>query len=386
MPEPGEWLRHAADPGTDQMLLRAIMRYGARMPGVRAALARNPSTPERCLHMLWAKEPAAILENPLTVLWELTRPDSAKKNLPERLQFALYQHLLVQEEFDLRRDLVDPRVVVKCLEIPRNGALRVPLHHFVRDTHRGIRVQLLNRAVRSEAESRGRPVEFPLKAVESLVADSNPAVLDSLAEAIALGHLRLETNDRASIRHISRSLIAKAGGSGPVVRKVARWPDLDAELIEEIAADADTALLAILATRQNASPGFQERLSSHGSEMVRAGLASSTSLPHLIRKLAGERNPTVLAGLASSPHLPPDLQRALFEGKDPRILLPLVKNPRLDPPILEAFSLLPHLSVETHLRNNPNTPAHVLSSLQSRWNHGDNHDNPPATAPGPSHP
>jgi len=96
---------------------------------------------------------------------------------------------------------------------------------------------------------------------------------------------------------------------------------------------------------------------------LRAGLAAATPIAHLIQKLASDSNPIVRAALASSPHIPHDIQRLLFEKKDPRILQSLLENPRTAPDILEDFARLRFLSIEHRLRTHPNTPPHIRERL-----------------------
>ena len=126
---------------------------------------------------------------------------------------------------------------------------------------------------------------------------------------------------------------------------------------------ADDELIAVLAKHPHASLQFQSRMAAHNSALVRASVASSTRDEALMRKLFSDRDPLVRCGLASSQHLPSDLQWPLFNSKDSRILLALLKNPTTTPEILEQLAGLPNLGIARLLRKHPNTPTHIREAL-----------------------
>jgi hypothetical protein len=363
MPPRADWLSLATNAETHPALLQEIRKHTRRDSPITAALARNPATPESLLQTLWKNDPAAIMDNPIIILWEFSKPGSAKQRIAKEVQFALYQHLLAQPEFDPKPELIDPEWLVYNLERPAKHPLHVPLHQLVRDPRPQIRLHLIEFRVRKTSASLGQPVAFPHDAIEALATDPRRDVVQAFAAAIADNCLRPEPLEMAFLGRIARIILAKRAGNIAITHHIARWPCLDSALVEKLARSAGEPLLALLAAHPQAAPAFQERLATHSSEIVRAGLASATPLHPLIQKLATDSNPLVRAALASSPHLPPDIQRILFEKKDPRILQSLLENPRTAPEILESFALLPLLSINHHLRNHPNTPLHVREKL-----------------------
>ncbi len=359
-----ELLGVAGNPETDTEMLREMAaRCGNR--AVRAALARNPSTPISDLQALWRRDPGAILENPLVFLWEFTRPGLAREMIPKDCQFMLYQHLLVQDEFVPRPDLIDCEWVAWHLANDvRKLKFRYPLHVVVRDDTLKIRMALLKLCVRNVKKATALAARFPQDAIEVLAADSRSEVREALSAAIAEGWLTPEPMDSEFLIRMARELISKSMGNLEIAASIARWPVLNATLIERLAMQASEGLLVILAGHPKASPSFQARMASHPYEQVRARVASVTPVEELIERLARDPNPLVRAGLASSPHLTPEIQRALYANRDSGIILGLVKNPITLPELLEAISKMPNLAVVGHLRGNPNTPKHVLKSLE----------------------
>lgn len=359
-----ELVRVAGDPETDAEVLRD-MAARCRNRAARAALARNPSTPMSQLAALWRRDPGAILENPLVFLWEFTRPGLAREKIPKDCQFMLYQHLLVQDEFVPRLDLIDLEWVAWHLANDvRKLKFRHPLHVVVRDDTLKIRMTLLKLCVRNVKKATALAARFPHDAIEVLAADPRSEVRDALAVAIAEGWLTSEPMDSEFLIRIARELISKSMGNPETAASIARWPVLNATLIERLADQASESLLVVLAGHPKGSPAFQARMAAHPYEQVRVGVASVTPVVELIEKLARDPNPLVRAGLAASPHLTPEIQRALYANRDSGVILGLVKNPVALPEILEAISKMPNLAVVGHLRGNPNTPKHVLKSLE----------------------
>jgi hypothetical protein len=241
---------------------------------------------------------------------------------------------------------------------------RYPLHVVVRDDTLKIRMALLKLCVRNVKKATALAARFPHDAIEVLAADSRSEVREALAAAIAEGWLTPEPMDSEFLIRIARGLISKSMGNLEIAASIARWPILNAKLIERLAMQASESLLVVLAGHPKGSPSFQTRMASHPYEQVRAGVASVTPVGELIERLSRDPNPLVRAGAAASPHLTPEIQRALYANRDSGIILGLVKNPVTLPEILEAISKIPNLAVAGHLRANPNTPKHVLNSVQ----------------------
>jgi len=363
LPSGADLLQVAADPGTHPDLLVELHKTSKRNPVLLAALARNPATPNKLLQFLWKKDLAALFENPIVTFWEFSKPGSAKQHLSVEVQFALYQHLLVQAEFDPAPHLIDFERLAFCLSRPSRHPLRVPLHQVVCDTRPKIRLNLIEHQVRHACRALGRPVGFPHAAILALATGVDRDVDEALASALADDCLRPEPLDAPFLGRIARLLLEKRAASMTIARNVAKWPCIDSEIVERLARRADEHFLSVLAAHPQASPALQERLAAHASETVRAGLAAATPIAHLIQKLASDSNPIVRAALASSPHIPHDIQRLLFEKKDPRILQSLLENPRTAADILEDFARLRFLSIEHRLRTHPNTPPHVREGL-----------------------
>lgn len=359
----GELLRAAGNPETEVDVLKDMVAR-CRNPAVRAALARNPSTPMRQLQILWQTDPGAILENPLVFLWEFTKPGMARNKISKECQFMLYQHLLAQEEFVPRPDLIDCHWVAWYLaDDARRLRFRYPLHVLVRDESLEIRLALLKLCVSNAKKATALAVPFPHDAIEVLVADSRNDVREALAAAIREGWMIPEPMDSEFLTRIALQLIAKSSGNLEIARCIARWPCLNSRIIERLEMHVDASLLATLAGHPMGSPEFQARMACHPDKKVRAGVAAVTPVADLIERLLRDPNPRVRASLAMSPHLTPEIQRALFANKDSEIVLALLQNPLTLPEILEAIAKLPNLATASYLKTHTNTPKHVLVSL-----------------------
>jgi hypothetical protein len=355
-----ELLALAGSPDTDPKTLLTIWLKSC-CPSVKHTLARNPSTPVSALLRLWALDPGAVLENPVVLLWEFTKPGSPQKILPPSIQYSLYQFLLDRPEFEQHRSYISEDEVVRMLGKKDGYRLKVPAHIVVRDERSSIRLVLLELTVQFQSEKLGRPVEFPATALNTLAADSSKPVLHALAVAMANRWILPEPFAPDFIFRLARHLHAK--GEASIAHPIAQWPFLDSELVEHLAMGADDELIAVLAKHPNASQQFQSRMATHNSALIRASVASSTRDEALLRRLFSDRDPLVRCGLASSPHLPSDLQWPLFKSKDSRILLALLKNPITTPEILEQLAGLPNLGITRLLREHPNTPAHIREAL-----------------------
>lgn len=359
IPPKADWERLAVDPATDSQVLAHLCALSEEPPVLRA-LARNPATPKIELMRLWRNDPGAILENAVVVLWEFSKPGSTSRMISRDVQFRLYQHLLSQEVFESKPEWIDPERIAYFLERPEQECFRLPLHSLVRDKNKIIRVALLDSCIKKAAASQGGPVPFPHEALESLAMDSSRDVAESFASAIAENCLRPEPMDSVFLIRLAEILLLKNKGSLSIAFQVAKWPCLNSNLIEKLARRADENMLAILAAHPQASENFQDRMACHHSEIVRSGVAASTRSETLMRKLVKDPDPFVRAKLATSPHLPSDLQRVLYERKDPRILQGLLQNQSTSGELLEAMARLPFLFIEKYIRTHPNTPPHVL--------------------------
>ena len=329
-------------------------------PTILRALARNPATPKHELQNLWRSDPGAILENAIVVLWEFSKPGSASRMISRDVQFRLYQYLLSQEVFETKPEWIDDEWIAYFLERPEQDPFRLPLHSLVRDKSKVIRVALLDSCIKKAAASQGAPVGFPHEAMESLARDSSRDVVESFAAAIAANWLRPDPMDSIFLTRLAEILLLKSKGNISIAFQVAKWPCLNPDLIEKLARRADENMLAILASHPQASEAFQDRMASHHSEIVRGGVAAVTTSETLMRKLVQDPDPVVRAKLASSPHLPPNLQLVLYEKKDPRILQGLLQNKSTSSELLEAMARLPFLFIDKYIRAHPNTPPHVL--------------------------
>jgi hypothetical protein len=359
LPDATEWSRIAGDPSSDPVLLQALCAL-SNDEKILASLARNPGTPKHELQRLWRNDPAAVLENPIVFLWEFTSPGSATRILSKDVQFRLYQHLLLQEVFDPKPELIDEECVVDFLASPIKERLRLPLHLLVRDNRRAIRCALLKSCVKGVSRSKGEAVRFPQDAIMALAVESCTDVAEALAAAIANDWLSPEPRDSAFLASIADILVSRNRGNRFVASLVAKWPCLDEKLIEKLASNADESLLALLAAHPRGSADFQLRMASHESEIVRSGVATVVRSDSLVRKLAMDPAPVVRAKLATLPRLPEDVQRALYEKKDPRILQGLLHNNSTIGELLESMSRLPFLMIDQYICKHPNTPAHVL--------------------------
>jgi hypothetical protein len=363
LPAGADRLALAADPGTPPDQLVEIQKQFASDPSIQATLARNPATPQKLLLRLWRNDPAAILENPIVTFWEFSKPGSAKEHISFDIQFALYQHLLLQPDFEPSPHLIDPKHLVACLGRPSRHALQIPLHLVLRDNRAKIRFELLEYQVPHASRKLGRPVGFPHDDLVALASSGDRGIHEALAAAIGGDFLRPDPLDIPFLGRLARLILDQRGQSFSIPRHIAKWPCIDSDIVEKLARRADDHFLSVLAAHPQASHALQERLATHPSESVRAGLAAATPLDHLIQRLSLDPNPIVRAALASSPHIQTDIQQRLFEKKDPRILQSLLANPHTAPEILAACSRLRFLSIEHRLRTHPNTPPDVLARL-----------------------
>ncbi|MFM8365593.1 MAG: hypothetical protein ACKOAS_10635, partial [Verrucomicrobiota bacterium] len=218
LPTGAELLEIASDPGTHPDLLVEIHKTSRKNPAIQAALARNPATPAKLLQILWKKDIAALFENPIVTFWEFSKPGSAKQHISVEVQFALYEHLLAQPEFDPAPHLVDPERLAFSLGRPARFTLRIPLHQVVRDTRPKIRLQLLEHQIRHACRTLGRPVGFPHEAILALATGVDRDVDEALASALADDCLRPEPLDAPFLGRIAKLLLEKRAASMTIAR------------------------------------------------------------------------------------------------------------------------------------------------------------------------
>ena len=90
--EKDEAIRIAQNHGTSSLMLEELACHPDRM--VRREVANNPNTPEKILKLLWSTWPEAILDNPITCLWELTDLTPLYSRLGEDTLWAWYHYFV----------------------------------------------------------------------------------------------------------------------------------------------------------------------------------------------------------------------------------------------------------------------------------------------------
>jgi hypothetical protein len=98
---------------------------------------------------------------------------------------------------------------------------------------------------------------------------------------------------------------------------------------------------------------------------VRAAVARFTRSSALQERFFGDPAPEVRAGLASSLHIPDDMQRRLIANRNAHIHQALLNNPRVLPEVLAYLAKLPHTGCKNQIFAHPNVPQDIFDEFMA---------------------
>lgn len=100
-----------------------------------------------------------------------------------------------------------------------------------------------------------------------------------------------------------------------------------------------------------------------GSHMRRLDLASQTTRPDLLTRLAYDTEPGIREAVARNPHVLEHTLIGLFRDPDPRVRATAALNGRMPAPLLMLLARDRDADVREAVARNPHTPAMSLAEL-----------------------
>ena len=343
---PADWLARAAR-SSDGAVLNAV--------------ARNPNTPKRELFRLWMKLPEAAAENPVVTLWEFTSSKSVSSVIPKRVLVSIYQGFLMRSGMSIPEALIPVEWRIYFLQ-SNDFEPRIPLHWFVRDPNVEVRLALLQRALQERFEKCG-PAPFPLESIELLLADAPLVIQEAFACAVAKKWIAVEEDSVEFLEKTARHLYSLE--LEILHEHLSRWECLPPDLITALSKHGAPRVLANLASLPHCTPADHERLAMNDFPEVRAAVARFTRSTALQEGLFGDPAPEVRAGLASSLHIPDDMQRRLIANRNAHIHQALLNNPRVLPEVLAYLAKLPYTGCKNQIFAHPNVPQDIFDEFMA---------------------
>lgn len=343
---PPDWLAAAARSTDEEVLI---------------AVARNPNTPKRELFRLWMRFPEAAAENPILALWEFTSSDAISSKIPKKMLLNLYQGFLMRAGLAIPEVLipVDWRIYfLQCIDFQP----RIPLHFFVRDTNLEVRLALLKKSFPHRFRESG-PVAFPLESLELLLAEAPMPILQAFARALAKKWIAVESDSLEFLEKTARHLYSLEPES--LLKHLSRWECLPPNLITDISMRGTPRILVNLIALPRCKDADHERLAGSEFPEVRAAVARFTRSTELQERLFGDPAQEVRAGLASSLHIPDEMQRRLISKKNAYIHQALLNNPRVLPEILAYLASLPYTGCKNKIFAHPKLPQDVFDDFMA---------------------
>ena len=245
----------AADPSTPPPTLAALANR--KDPLIRAALARNPNTPDPVLMRLWMADPLALLENPLLEYRLLMNGQPLYDWLPLKLQVALYGALIE----------TNPAVIESLLPIERRKEWAFPLVNMY--ISRGLSP---SQKLQRNQSSRNR--KFCERAFASMAREPDATLRRSFAQQVPEPFLAAFANDHCDkVR-------------GALVSRLMRWGyahrDHFDRVCELLAVDSCDQIRWELASVSRLTPAAFHRLAQDPHPRVRQNLADSLQThPHI---------------------------------------------------------------------------------------------------------
>jgi len=343
---PPDWLARAAR-SSDEAILKAV--------------ARNPNTPKRELFRLWMKFPEAAAENPVVTLWEFTSSKSVSSVIPKRVLVSIYQGFLMRSGMSIPEALIPVEWRIYFLQ-SNDFEPRIPLHWFVRDPNVEVRLALLQRALQERFEKCG-PAPFPLESIELLLADAPLVIQEAFACAVAKKWIAVEEDSVEFLEKTARRLYSLE--LEILHEHLSQWECLPPDLITALSKHGAPRVLANLASLPHCTPADHEHLAMNDFPEVRAAVARFTRSTALQERLFGDSAPEVRAGLASSLHIPDDMQRRLIANRNAHIHQALLNNPRVLPEVLAYLANLPYTGCKNQIFAHPNVPQDVFDEFMA---------------------
>lgn len=239
---------------------------------------------------------------------------------------------------------------------------RIPLHFFVRDTNLGVRLALLRETLPQWfGESSAAP--FPLASLELLLADAPVAILQAFAHAVAMKWIALEPDGVDFLEKTGRHLFSL--DLETLHEHLSQWECLPSDLIEALSMRGGPRILVNLTALPGCTHAHHEHLACNEFPEVRAAVARATQSTALQERLFRDSSPEVRAALASSQHIPDDMQRRFIVTRNAHIHQALLNNPRVLPDVLAYLAKLPHTGSKNRIFAHPNIPQELFDEFMT---------------------
>ncbi|MFP6733000.1 MAG: hypothetical protein VB959_04075 [Rhodospirillales bacterium] len=292
----------AKDPASSPYNLEDLSRHPSRE--VRRLVACNPNTPESNLRILWESWPEAILENPITDIWELTDTWPLHRRVDHPVLWAWYHYFI-------RTGQIEKMLV----HIPEEVRLGFPLNQGTldfwmaedpswkvrgriaeRSTHPEVQASLIKDSEREVRIALARNRGISSYCHRAVASDPDRDVLIALAgntdikgdiENSGLGILAFCDDDAVRVAAASNPLMPNQFMARHCVWDecvgvrvaVAENPGLDKRLHQLMQKTGDVEVLLALARNRAADAGFLERLAESKDPVLRAMAAANPKTP-----------------------------------------------------------------------------------------------------------
>jgi hypothetical protein len=307
------------------------------------------------------KFPEAAAENPVVTLWEFTSSKSVSSVIPKRILVSIYQGFLMRSGMSIPEALIPVEWRIYFLQ-SNDFEPRIPLHWFVRDPNVEVRLALLQRALQERFE-KCAPAPFPLESIELLLADAPLVIQEAFACAVAKKWIAVEEDSVEFLEKTARHLYSLE--LEILHEHLSRWECLPPDLIAALSKHGAPRVLANLTSLPRCTLADHEHLAMNDFPEVRAAVARFTRSSALQERFFGDPAPEVRAGLASSLHIPDDMQRRLIANRNAHIHQALLNNPRVLPEVLAYLANLPYTGCKNQIFAHPNVPQDVFDEFMA---------------------
>ena len=328
---------------------------------VTAAVAANPNTPEVVLFLLWVKNPACLLKNPLLHLWEFTEPGSLQSKIPPAALLSLYAHLIENEADQIPENILPVKRRLQLFDDAMKIDHDADFDIFARDPSPQVRCLFID-PPRSFYSHGQKKVFIQPETILNLARDPDPSVVLALAEAFSRGPLRgnryvsseVDTFDAAArILFAYRIpaidlLLSKASGLPP-------------DLIDELSKYEDETIRENVSKLERAEIETHLRLCRDQSVCVRKTLAAATRFDSVQAIFLNDSSLEVRQALAASSHLTTASKESLLIHPD--VETRVVFAARTSSPYNERFPLTEDPAVLSALLGNYETSDAMIERI-----------------------
>jgi hypothetical protein len=196
-----------------------------------------------------------------------------------------------------------------------------------------------------------------------LLADAPLVIQEAFACAVAKKWIAVEEDSVEFLEKTARHLYSLE--LEILHEHLSQWECLPPDLITALSKHGAPRVLANLASLPRCTLADHEHLAMNDFPEVRAAVARFTRSSALQERFFGDPAPEVRAGLASSLHIPDDMQRRLIANRNAHIHQALLNNPRVLPEVLAYLAKLPYTGCKNQIFAHPNVPQDIFDEFMA---------------------